>query len=654
MRVRGWSSGWTRLTVPMLVALCIGGCGGGGGGGDATPPPVVDPSGQTGNPLEQALADAALNVTDTETGNDLSEQSINKGTVSLQLGLLSSSWGDSPSDLKLSINGTVNPGYVAVAPDNGHHANALVNLEDGPNDVVITGSDESGRFLRFDKQLWGGSRTMTVRVQDAAGNAWTDGADITVTLADAPGVSAHYSLAAGSTTPVLVKNLPSRTVLVEASSGKLAGMIGAVVASNGEIVVKLQPGSAAGTPTAPIQNQTLDTAGQLAPQMLSNTFVTAKDTQAVTVRYHFKTSEWTAGQFGSHFSNDYYSVRLRNTQGQQAVESLAMNGLGDAAFDAEGKTASRTLRLTTNPDGDTVRLDGVVGNTFDGKNDSQLVIEQITEERSLVQPQLAWDTAQGGVTINVALQGDAALADALPVKLYWASGSSITQVLGAALKEFSLPKSSAGGSTASFHVAGNELGDAPALATHLLVVAGSLPTSASAALADVQLLEGPNADATSLSAAMRKLLKSSARQAGAATVSLAQTAFSPAQFAHAMFLNLVRGPATLASNITAQQAIYGAEGDAVIQVFVSQSQGLTQEQVIAKQPDIESAMAAEILRQGPAKVSTQCADPAQASVADVRVASVPAATASLFKALASSLAVTLSEASGLWHITAAP
>jgi hypothetical protein len=38
----------------------------------------------------------------------------------------------------------------------------------------------------------------------------------------------------------------------------------------------------------------------------------------------------------------------------------------------------------------------------------------------------------------------------------------------------------------------------------------------------------------------------------------------------------------------------------------------------------------------------------------VRVASVPAATASLFKALASSLAVTLSEASGLWHITAAP
>ncbi len=648
MRVRGWSSAWKRLTVPMLLALWLGGCGGGGGGGDSSPPPVVDPSGQTGNPLEQALADAALTVT------GLSDSGINNKIASLTFDLASVNFGSSPTDLAVSVNGVIRPvESIEVSASNAHQAIAAVNLEDGLNDVLITGSDDSGRLLRVHKQVWAGANRMTIKVQDASGNAWADGADIAVTLADAPGVSAHYSLAVGSTMPVLVKNLPSRTVLVEAISGKLAGMAGAVVASNGEIVVKLQPGSGASTSAAPIQNQTLDTAGQLAPQLLSNTFVTAVGTQAVTVRYRFKTSEWTAGQFGSHFSNDYYSVRLRNVQGQQAVESLAMNGLGDTAFDAEGKTASRTLRLATNPAGDTVRLDGVVGNTFDSQNDSQLIIEQITEERSLVQPQLSWDTAQGGVTINVALQGDA-LADAMPVKLYWASGTSSTQVLGAALKEFSLPSGSVGGSTASFHVAGSELGDAPALATHLLVVAGNLPTSATAALADVQLLEGPNADATSLSTAMRKLLKASARQAGAATVSLAQTALTPAQFAHAMFLNLVRGPATLASNITAQQAIYGAEGKAVIQVFVTQSQGLTRDQVITKQADIELAMAAEIVRQGPAKVSTQCADPAQASVANVRVASVPAATASLFKALASSLAVTVSEASGLWHITAAP
>ncbi len=88
---------------------------------------------------------------------------------------------------------------------------------------------------------------------------------------------------------------------------------------------------------------------------------------------------------------------------------------------------------------------------------------------------------------------------------------------------------------------------------------------------------------------MRNLLKAAARQAGAATVSLAQTALTPVQFAHAMFLNLVRGT-DLAGNIGVQQAMYGTEGQAVIQVFVSQSQGLTRDQVMLKQADIEAAI----------------------------------------------------------------
>jgi hypothetical protein len=641
MRVRGWA----RLTMPMLLALGLAACGGGGGGGSS--PPVVDPSGQTSNPLEQALDDSALTV------SGLLDQGINSKITTLQLTLSSASIGSTPADLAVSINGSALP-QDAIALTAGHtqQATAAVNLEDGLNDMLITGSDDQGRLLRVHKQIWAGANRMTIKLQDASGADWKGGADITVSLAEAPGVSTSYILAA-DTSALLVRNLPSRTVLVEARSGALAGMAGAVVASNGEIVVRLQPGATDSAATSPISNQTLDTAGQVAPQLLNNTFATDSGTQAVTVRYHFKTTEVPAGQFGSRTSNDYYSVRLRNAQGQQVVESMSMNGLGEAAFDAIGVTASRTLRLATNPSGDTVRLDAVVGNTFDGKNDAQLVIEQITPEPTLIQPQLAWDTAQGGLAMAVSLQG-APLTSALPLKLYWASGSSSTQILGTPLATFNLPQGSVAGASLSFRVDGDQLGDAPASATHLLAIVGDAPTSATAALADVQLLAGPNADAGSLSPAMRKLLKSSARQAGAATVSLAQTALTPAQFAHAMFLNLVRGTNALADNISAQQAIYGAEGDAVIQVFATESQGLTRDQVMQEQTDIESAMAAEILRQGPGKVSTQCADPAQASVADVRVASVPAATASLFKSRAAALATSLSEASGLWHITAAP
>jgi hypothetical protein len=642
MRVRGWA----RLMVPMLLALGLSACGGGGGGGSS--PPVADPSGQASNPLEQALGDSALTI------SGLLEQGINSKITSVRLTLSSASFGSTPADLAVSINGSALPSdAIALAADNTQQGTAAVNLEDGFNDVLITGSDDSGRLLRVHKQIWAGANRMTVKVQDASGADWKGGADITVSLADAPGVSASYTLAA-DTSALLVRNLPSRTVLVEARSGALAGMAGAVVVSNGEIVVRLQPGATGSPPTSPISNQTLNTAGQVAPQWLSNTFVTASGTQAVTVRYHFKTAEVPAGQFGSRTSNDYYSVRLRNVQGQQAVESLAMNGLGEAAFDAvTGATASRTLRLATNPTGDTVRLDAVVGNTFDGKNDAQLVIEQITAEPTLIQPQLAWDTVQGGLAMAVSLQG-AALASALPLKLYWASGPSPAQILGTPLATFDLPQGSVAGAPLSFRVEGSQLGDAPASATHLLAIVGDAPTSATAALADVQLVSGPNADAGSLSPAMRRLLKSAARQAGAATLSLAQTALTPAQFAHAMFLNMVRGTSSLADNIRAQLAIYGAEGDAVVQVFATQSQGLTRDQVMLKQKDIESAMAAEIVRQGPTLVSTQCADPAQASVADVRVASVPAATANLFKARATSLATALIETSGLWHITAAP
>ncbi len=637
--------GFNRAAAATLLALCLAACGGGGGSSPAPAP--ATPTSVASNPLEQALADADLTVSGAASSG------VNDKTSTWTFTLPAGSFGTSPSDISLVADGEAVPAdAIAVS---GKVVTALVNfsngLSTGVSELVFRASDNTGRLIHVHKRLFTGTNTVTVRVQDTNG-APVPNADVSLQLADAPDVRLTQTTPDGTAT---FQHLPSRTVLVEArAAGGLLGVAGDVANNfnkslnvKGQIVVTVRPLDAVATGSTPTPF-TVTTSGT-APQRLAKAFTTQPNTRAVTVRYRFATDEFAAGNFGSPYS-DYYSVQLRSGGTSAAVDTNAMNGLGMAAFDASGSTGWRTLRLPVTG-GQLVQLDAVVANVNDAAFDSRLIIDRIDEESSLLQTQLQWDAVQGGVTVAVSLQGQALAADQ-PVKLYWASGTSVADILGAAVASFALPQATPAGNALSFHVDGTVLRNAPAQATHLLAVAGE---TASAALPDVTLSMGPSADDTILGSAVQNLLKEAARLAGVGTIAVAQTALTPAQQAHAMFLNLTRAPSNFAANIAAQQLVYGPEGDAVIQVFAAQTKDLTLAQVLGQQAAIEAAMATEIRAQGPSKVSAHCADPASLAVVDIRASSVPTATATVVKAFLTVQASKFAdEANGLWHIEAAP
>lgn len=131
----------------------------------------------------------------------------------------------------------------------------------------------------------------------------------------------------------------------------------------------------------------LNTLGE-GEQSISRTFTIQPDTQSVTVRYQFITSEIPGGFFGTQF-NDYFRVSIRSLQGGgNASEANSMNGLGLGAFDAGGATAFREVTLPTSEQGDTVQVEIAVANVADGLFDSQVVVD-LVEESNLAITQLA-------------------------------------------------------------------------------------------------------------------------------------------------------------------------------------------------------------------------------------------------------------------------
>ncbi|HEX5541152.1 MAG TPA: hypothetical protein VFX60_06260 [Micromonospora sp.] len=71
------------------------------------------------------------------------------------------------------------------------------------------------------------------------------------------------------------------------------------------------------------------------------------------------------------------------------------------------------------------------------------------------------------------------------------------------------------------------------------------------------------------------------------------------------------------TNVNEQYALYGAGGDAVIDVFVAKTKGLTRDQILADAATIRSRMEGKINDVGPQKVSRHCADPNVVNVADI-------------------------------------
>ena len=83
-----------------------------------------------------------------------------------------------------------------------------------------------------------------------------------------------------------------------------------------------------------------------------------------------------------------------------------------------------------------------------------------------------------------------------------------------------------------------------------------------------------------------------------------------------MFQNLTKTK-DITANINSQFARYGPAGDAVIQVFVNQTQGMAYDQIRTNRMVVRAAMEAEINAQGPTKVSKHCVDPSIINVVDI-------------------------------------
>lgn len=290
-------------------------------------------------------------------------------------------------------------------------------LLEGKNALTLIAQDSAGGTIYKDFVLWAGNNTLTGTILNESGSA-AAGVPITARLGDDQRVV--QSTSSSGTGQFQFTNLPDRTIIIEAvaTGNRIASV--AVAGNDGSVQLRLKAINAPspianndfsqGTAgwsigTAPVQivphqegatdapdrprpvsadgpdmDLVLNTAGE-GPVSISRTFQTQQGTQNVTVRYRFITSEVPGGYFGTEF-NDYFSVSIRSVQGGGVIsESASMNGLGLAAFDANGATAWREATLPLVSAGDTIQVDLTVANVADDLLDSQLVIDFVKEKK---------------------------------------------------------------------------------------------------------------------------------------------------------------------------------------------------------------------------------------------------------------------------------
>jgi hypothetical protein len=371
---------------------------------------------------------------------------------------------------------------------------------------------------------------------------------------------------------------------------------------------------------------TLTTADEGA-QSISRTFNTTTGTTAIRIRYRFITSEVPGGYFGSQY-NDYFRVSLRSqTAAGFAGESNSMNGLGLGAFDyASGATDWRNVTLQVNPQGDVIQVDVGVANVGDGAFDSSVVIDFVEEVKDQVRPALAWNNVQGGIDLSFRVVNGPLTQDTT-IDVHWASGTGYQDRIGNPVFSYIVPANTAEGQHGPMHINGKRLANDPDGVTHL--IAASSETSVGS-LVDVRVNFGPNANAAVVGATTLDIIQDGLRAAGQTAATITSTARTPADQARAMFQNLTNpgpdGALTLAevqNNINLQKngagqfPGYGAAGDAVIDEFANQIEGLTSAQILANTAAIRAAMEQEINNQEPSNVSRHCADPTQINVVDV-------------------------------------
>jgi hypothetical protein len=196
-------------------------------------------------------------------------------------------------------------------------------------------------------------------------------------------------------------------------------------------------------------------------------------------------------------------------------------------------------------------------------------------------------------------------------------------------------------------VAGNLLGGDPAGTTHL--IAASEP-SAVGALSDVRISYTATANQATVSAIMVDIVKDGLRAAGQPQAMITSMVRTPHDQARAMFQNLTNPAHTIAQNTAAQLAIYAPAGDAVINRFTADIQGLTPQQIQQNSTTIRAATEAEINAQGPQNVSKHTADPAKITVVDVAKSSFTATSGALFTASVTPRLSKILNENGVYHL----
>lgn len=207
------------------------------------------------------------------------------------------------------------------------------------------------------------------------------------------------------------------------------------------------------------------------------------------------------------------------------------------------------------------------------------------------------------------------------INVYFANGPGYTNRLGSPVFSHVVPAGSGPGAGGPIHIPGTDLAGDPTGTTHLIAASSE---SMVGSIADVKITFGANADATVVSAGMTDVVKDGLRAAGASVGTITSTARSPEDQARAMFNNIRN------TGAASQFALYAPPGDAVIQVYVDETAGMTPAQITANAAAIQAAMVDEINAQGPEKVSRHCADPAVRSVVDVSYGSFNTTNRALF------------------------
>lgn len=612
-------------------------------------PPEAD------NPLDQSLPAGALALVGASPDTFVSR------TGGLRFSLAGAEFDATPADVTLTVNG------AAVAADRfliePNLLTANLTLADGRNIIRLKAYDTIGRPLYYNATLWAGSATLRINLVNADGTAFTQQANVVAALSDDPAVTAQGTTSTGSIT---FSNVPARTILIKAKGiGNEIGTAG-VIGTQGVVSVKMTGFNApspidnndislgtagwviaAGSPVSVVlhkeiipgfptsgssasaaaadaivdQDLMLGTSG-LGERSISRTFTTSEGTTAVKIRYRFITTEVPGGYFGSQF-NDYFRVSLRSqTGGGSASETNSMNGLGLGAFNfASGETNWREVTLVVDTEGDTIQADAAVANVGDGLFQSQVVIDFVEEIKDQVRPALAWNNTEGGLNLTWEVL-DQALENDVTIDVYFASGTAYANRLGDPVFSHVVPAGTAPGAGGPVHIPGTDLADDPAGTTHLIATSSE---SQVGALADVRIAFGPNADAGAVSDGMTDIVKDGLRAAGASVGTITSTLRSPADQARAMFNN------ALNTGAAAQLRLYAAAGDAVIQVYIQETAGMTAAQIRANAIPIRAAMEAEINAQGPENVSRHCGDPAVRTVVDISYNSFNATNRPLFR-----------------------